>query len=107
MVGPIDADDVDVVLAVAQPHDTVDGASRVGSDRCRLGLVSQRAGDQRARAWTPVRWDLTDWRRRTRVTALERHDLAGGRRSGGGARTRARERVSADRQRERGDPGGE
>src|SRR6202011_4215427 len=42
---PVDADYVDVVLAVAQQHDTVDGASRVGCHRSGLGLIRRCTGD--------------------------------------------------------------
>jgi hypothetical protein len=57
VVRPVDANRVDVVLAVAQRHNTVDGASRVGGQGSGLGLVRQRVGVVRAqdRRWPSTR----------------------------------------------------
>jgi hypothetical protein len=60
MVRPADADYVDVVLAAAQQHNTVNGASPVGSHRSGLGLLRRFSGDDLARPGTPVRRDATD-----------------------------------------------
>src|SRR5437016_870488 len=75
VVRPADADHVDVVLAVAQLHDTVDGASRVGSQGSRLGLVRRWSGDDRPRPSMKARRDLTDLLRWARLTALERDNF--------------------------------
>ena len=48
MMRPVDTDYVDVVIAVAQQHNTVDGASRVRGDRSGFGLVRGRPSDDRA-----------------------------------------------------------
>jgi hypothetical protein len=60
VVGPVDADVVDLVLAVAQLDDTVDDAAWVGG-QCGFGrLVRCRSADDRPRPLTVVRRDLTD-----------------------------------------------
>jgi hypothetical protein len=57
---PVDADVVDVVITVAQLHNTVDDASRVGGQRSFRRLIGCRSADDRPRPPTPVRRDLTD-----------------------------------------------
>jgi hypothetical protein len=57
VVGPADADVVDLVLAVAQLDDAVDDAARVGGECGRGGLVGRGAADDRARALGVVRRD--------------------------------------------------
>jgi hypothetical protein len=47
VVRPVDADVVDLVLAVAQLHDTVDDAARVGGQRGFRRLVRRRSADDR------------------------------------------------------------
>ena len=47
MVGPVDADVVDLVLAVAQRHDTVYDAARVGGQRRFGRLVRGGSADER------------------------------------------------------------
>src|ERR1700704_4871600 len=71
VVRPADADVVDLVLAVAQLHNTVDDAPRVGGQRSFSRFVRGRSADDRTRALTVVRWDLTDLLRRGLCTALE------------------------------------
>src|SRR5712671_4216067 len=60
VVGPVDADVVDLVLAVAQLDDTVDDAAWVGGQRGFGRLVRCRSADDRPRPLTVVRRDLTD-----------------------------------------------
>src|ERR1700687_1780466 len=60
VVRPVDADVVDLVLAVAQLHNTVDDASRVGGQRSFSGFVRGRSADDRPRPLAVARWDLTD-----------------------------------------------
>jgi hypothetical protein len=60
VVRPADGNHVNVVFAVAQEHNTVDGASRVGDQRSGLGLIRRRSRDDRASPGTEVRRDLTD-----------------------------------------------
>src|SRR5437588_1722183 len=48
VVGPVDADDMDVVIAAAHLHHAVDGASRVCGERSGLGFVRGCPGDDRA-----------------------------------------------------------
>src|ERR1700737_5440069 len=60
VVRPVDADVVDLVLAVAQLHNTVDDASRVGGQRSFSRFIRCRSADDRTRPLTVVRWDLTD-----------------------------------------------
>ena len=60
VVRPVDADVVDLVLAVAQLHNTVDDAPRVGGQRSFRRLIRCRAVDDRPRPLTVVRRDLTD-----------------------------------------------
>src|SRR4051812_16094333 len=74
---PVDADHVDVVLAVAQQRDTIDGPSGIGRHRSALGPVRCCAGDDRARPFAEVRRDLADTSRRARIAAVERNHLAG------------------------------
>ena len=60
VVRPVDADVVDLVLAVAQLHNAVDDAARVGG-QCSLGrLVGGRSADDRPGSLAVVGWDLTD-----------------------------------------------
>src|ERR1700736_4278548 len=68
---PADGDHVDVVLAVAQQHHAVDGASRVGGQRSGFGLVRRRSRDDRSRPRLEARWDLPTSRRWAWLTALE------------------------------------
>ena len=75
MMGPVDADVVNVVLAIAQLDDAVDDPTRICSERCFRCLVSGCATDDRPRALAPVRWDLTDLVRRGRRTPLEGNHL--------------------------------
>src|ERR1700730_6767069 len=75
VVRPADGDYVDVVLAVAQQHDAVDGASRVSGQRSGRGLIRRCSGDDRARPGTPARRDLTDYLGWARLTAVERDDV--------------------------------
>src|SRR5436190_11362318 len=71
VVRPADADVVDLVLAVAQLHNTVDDAPWVSGQRGFRRLVRSSSGDDRSRPLTVVRWDLADLLRRGRCTALE------------------------------------
>src|SRR3954471_19189595 len=71
VVRPVDADVVDLVLAVAQLHNTVDDAPRVGDQRSFRRLVRCRSADDRARPLTVVRGDLTDLLGHARRTLLE------------------------------------
>ena len=76
VVRPVDGDHVDVVLAVAQQRDTVDGASGVGRQRSSLGPIRCCPGDDRARPFTEIRRDLTDLLGRARIAAVKRDDLS-------------------------------
>jgi hypothetical protein len=59
VVRPVDADVVDLVLAVAQLDNAVDDPARVGA-KCRLGrLVRCRPADDRARPLCVVCRDLS------------------------------------------------
>src|ERR1035441_1421493 len=60
VVRPVDADVVDLVLAVAQLHNTVHHAPWVGGQRSLRRLIRCRAADDRPRPLTVVRRDLTD-----------------------------------------------
>jgi hypothetical protein len=60
VVRPVDADVVDLVLAVAQLHNTIDDAPRVGGQRSFSRLIRCRSADDRPRPLTVVRRDLTD-----------------------------------------------
>ena len=60
VVGPVDADVVDVVLAVAQLHHPVDDGPRVSSQGGFGRIVRRRAADDRPRPSAPVGRDLTD-----------------------------------------------
>ncbi len=60
VVRPVDADVVGLVLAVAQLHNTVDDAPRVGGQRSFRRLIRCRSADDRPRPLTVVRRDLTD-----------------------------------------------
>src|SRR5205823_9091941 len=71
VVRPVDADVVDLVFAVAQLHDAVDDAPRVGGQRSLRRLVRFRSADDRPRPRGVARRDLTDLLRRGRGTALE------------------------------------
>jgi hypothetical protein len=60
VMGPVDADVVHLVLAVAQLDDAVDDAALVGG-QCGFGrLVRRRSADDRSRPLRVVRRDLTD-----------------------------------------------
>src|ERR1700719_951326 len=83
VVRPVDADVVDLVLAVAQLHNTVDDASRVGGQRSFGRLVRCRSADDRTRPLAVAHWDLTDLLRRGLCTTLERTHPC--RRGSGGA----------------------
>jgi hypothetical protein len=60
VVGPVDADVVDVVLAVAELCNSVDDGPRIGSQRSFRRLVRRCPANDRPRPRAPVRWDLTD-----------------------------------------------
>ena len=60
VVRPVDADVVNLELTVAELHDTVDDASRVGGKRGFSRLVCRRSADDRPRPLAVVRRDLTD-----------------------------------------------
>src|SRR5437764_12029684 len=71
VVRPVDADVVGLVLAVAQLHNTVDDAPRVGSQRSFRRLIRCRSADDRPRPLGVVRRDLTDLLWRGRRTGLD------------------------------------
>jgi hypothetical protein len=60
VVRPVDADVVDLVVAVAELHNTVDDAPRVGGQRSSRRLVCSRSADDRPRPLSVVRRDLAD-----------------------------------------------
>src|SRR4029077_18244852 len=60
VVRPVDADVVDLVLAVAQLHNTVDDTTRVGGQRSGGRLIRGCSADDSPRPLTVVRRDLTD-----------------------------------------------
>src|ERR1700692_548143 len=60
VVRPVDADVVNLVLAVAQLHNTIDDASWVGGQRSFGRLIRRRSADDRSRPLTVVRRDLAD-----------------------------------------------
>src|SRR6266513_2085862 len=60
VVRPVDTDVVDLVLAVAQLHDTVDDAARVGGQRSFRRLVRCGSADDRPGPFCIVRRDLAD-----------------------------------------------
>ncbi len=60
VVWPVDANCVDVVLAVAQLHNTVDDSPRVGGQRSLRRLVRCCSTDDCPRPLTKARRDLTD-----------------------------------------------
>src|SRR5438309_1927538 len=60
VVGPVDADVVDLVLAVAELDHTVDDAARVGRQRGFGGLGRRGSADDRAGSLLVVGGDLTD-----------------------------------------------
>jgi hypothetical protein len=60
VVGPVDADVVDFVLAVAQLHNTVDDAAWVGRQCGFCGLIRRGSADDGAGPLLVVRRDLTD-----------------------------------------------
>src|SRR5580704_3725377 len=60
VVRPVDTDVVDLVLAAAQLHDTVDDAARVGGQRSFRRLVRCRSADDRPGPLCIVRRDLAD-----------------------------------------------
>src|ERR1700694_33968 len=67
---PADGDHVDVVLAVAQQHHTVDGAPWVGCQRSGFRLIRRRSGDDRSRPRLEAHRDLTNDRRWAWLPAL-------------------------------------
>src|SRR4029077_14272883 len=71
VVWPVDADVVNLVLAVGQLHNTVDDAPRVGGQRSFRGLIRGRAADDRSRPLTLARRGLTDPLCSGRRTRLE------------------------------------
>src|SRR6266567_5628761 len=78
VVWPVDADVVDVVLAVAELHDAVDDAARVGRQRGFRRLVRRRSADDRPQPLIPVRRDLAYLLGRGRRAALEGDHLRRG-----------------------------
>jgi hypothetical protein len=60
VVGPVDADVVDLILAVAQPHNTIDDAARVGRQSGFCGPICRGSADDGAGPLLVVRRDLTD-----------------------------------------------
>jgi hypothetical protein len=60
VVRPVDVDDVDLVLAVAQLHHTVDNSPRIGGQRYLCRLIRGRSADDRPRPLTVTSGDLTD-----------------------------------------------
>jgi hypothetical protein len=60
VVRPVDADVVDLVLTVAQLHNTVDDTPWVGGQRSFRRLIRCRSTDDGPRPLTVVRRDLTD-----------------------------------------------
>src|SRR5438270_13406453 len=60
VVRPVDADVVDLVLAVAELHDSVDETARVGGQGGFRCVVRCRSADDRARPLAVARGDLTD-----------------------------------------------
>src|ERR1700719_2905357 len=75
VVRPVDADVVDLVLAVAQLHNAVDDTSRVGRQCGPCGLIRRGSADDAARPLLVVRRDLTDLLRRGGCTRLEGNHL--------------------------------
>ena len=64
VVGPVDADVVDFVVAVAEFHDTVDDAAGIGGQRGFGRFVGRRSTGDRPRAFGVVLRDQTDLFRR-------------------------------------------
>src|SRR5712691_13128534 len=60
VVRPVHSDVVDLVIAVAQLHDTVNDAPRVGGQRSFRRPIGCRSADDRPRSLTVARRDLTD-----------------------------------------------
>src|ERR1700685_33384 len=60
VVRPVDADVVDLVLAVAQLHNTVDDTPRVSGQRSFRRLIRCRSAGERPGPLSVVRRDLTD-----------------------------------------------
>src|SRR5438105_1729677 len=79
VVRPVDANVVDLVLAVAQLHDTVDDAPRVGRQCGLCGLTRCGSADDGPGPLLVVRRDLTDLLRRGQRTTLEGNHLRRGR----------------------------
>src|SRR5882757_10985143 len=77
VVRPVDADGVDLVLAVAQLDNAVDDASGVGGQRSFDRLVRGRSADDRALPLGVVRRDLADLLRRALGALLERDHRRG------------------------------
>ena len=60
VVRPADTDAMNLVLALAHLHNTVDDATRVGGQRSFSRRICVRSADDRAGARTVARRDLTD-----------------------------------------------
>jgi len=60
VMGPVDADVVDFVLAVAQLHNTVDDSTWIGGERSFGRHIRRRSADDRPRPLAVASWDLTD-----------------------------------------------
>src|SRR5450755_1361105 len=75
VVWPVDADVVDLVLAVAQLHHTVDDGPRVGRQGSFGRLIRGRSADDRARSLAVIRRDLAGLLGRGRCTFLEGDNL--------------------------------
>src|ERR1700744_2589231 len=70
VVRPVDAYVVDLVVAVAQLHDTIDDASRIGGQRSFRGLIRNSSGGDRALPLRVIRGDLPNLLCRSRRTLL-------------------------------------
>src|ERR1700722_453038 len=71
MVWPVDADVVDLVLAVAQLHDTVDDSSGISRQRSLRCLIGCRPADDCPRTFAVTSRDLTGLLCRFGCTSLE------------------------------------
>ena len=60
VVWPVDSDVVDLVLAVAQLHNTIDHAPWIGCQSSFCRFIRRHSADDRPRPLTVVRRDLTD-----------------------------------------------
>src|SRR6202020_671250 len=72
VMGPVDADVVDFVLAVTQLHHPIDDAAGIRGQRGFGGLGRRGPTDDRARPLLVVGWDLTDALGRALRAPLER-----------------------------------